>query len=126
MRTEKAFCSGCGHKVRLVFTDPPPHSGHANLEDGAEIVCLDYQEACAGGKCPNTGKSGIIMGVRLAKSHLNDEAFKTVHARCEACEGVADLEILDDTFALCPLCNTTVRWVLMRLDDGEQVALTSL
>jgi len=26
MKTEVAFCSGCGHQVRLVFTDPPPQS----------------------------------------------------------------------------------------------------
>ena len=38
MKTEIAHCSGCGHKVRLVFTDAPPHSGHANLRDGAESV----------------------------------------------------------------------------------------
>ena len=88
MKTELAFCSGCGHKVRLNFPDPPPHDGHANLRDGAEIICLDYKEGCSAGKCPATGKPGIVMGVRLAKSHLNDEAFETVHARCE---GFGDL-----------------------------------
>ena len=41
MKQEVAFCSGCGHQVRLAFTDPPPHSGHANLREEAEIVCLD-------------------------------------------------------------------------------------
>ena len=124
MRQEVAYCSGCGHEVRLVFTDPPPHDGQANLREGAEIVCLEYREECAGGKCPATGKAGIIMGVRLARSHLNDDAFKTVHARCEACGQVADLEILDDTFAICPLCDTTNRWVMLRLSDDTDIALT--
>lgn len=124
MKSEKAYCSGCGHKVRLVFVDPPPHDGQANLRDGAEIVCLDYKETCSGGKCPTTGKPGIVMGVRLAKSHLNDEAFKTIHAQCEGCEQITDLEILDDTFALCPLCNTTNRWVMLELGDASKIALT--
>lgn len=124
MKTEIAHCSGCGHKVRLVFTDAPPHSGHANLRDGAEIVCLDYTEACAAGACPSTGKPGIVMGVRLAKSHLNDEAFNTVHARCEGCGEVSDLEVLDDKFALCTLCETTNRWVRMTLPDDSEIILT--
>lgn len=124
MKTEVAYCSGCGHKVRLVFTDPPPHDGHANLPDGAEIVCLDYQEACSGGKCPMTGKPSIIMGVRLAKSHLADDAFETVHARCEGCGQVSDLEVLDEDHALCTLCETTNRWVRMKLPDETEVVLT--
>lgn len=125
MKTELAYCSGCGHKVRLVFTDPPPHDGHANLPDGADIVCLDYQESCSGGKCPATGKPSVVMGVRLAKSHLNDEAFETVHARCDGCGATADLEVIDDDFALCPLCDTTNRWVRMKLADETEVVLTS-
>jgi hypothetical protein len=125
MRKETAHCSGCGHKIRLVFTDPPPHSGQAPLRDGAEIVCLDYKEECSGGSCPATGKPGIVMGVRLAKSHLNDDAFDTIHARCEGCGEVADLEVLDATFALCPLCNTTNRWVKLSLGDDSEIALTS-
>lgn len=125
MKTELAYCSGCGHKVRLVFTDPPPHDGQANLPDGAEIVCLDYQEACSGGKCPNTGKAGIIMGVRLARSHMNDAAFSTVHARCEGCGRISDLDVIDEEFAMCTLCNTTNRWVRMKLADESEVVLTS-
>lgn len=124
MKAETAFCSGCGHKVRLVFVDPPPHDGHANLRDGAEIVCLDYKEGCTGGKCPQTGRPGIVMGVRLARSHMNDEAFATIHARCDGCGQVADLEVLDETFALCPLCETTNKWVKLTLPDGSSVALT--
>ena len=125
MKKELAHCSGCGHMIRLVFTDPPPHSGQAPLRDGAEIVCLDYKEECAGGSCPATGKPGIVMGVRLAKSHMNDEAFKTIHARCEGCGEVSDLEVLDDTFALCTLCDTTNRWVTLKMGDDSDIALTS-
>jgi hypothetical protein len=124
MKTEVAYCSGCGHKVRLVFTDPPPHGGHANLPDGAEIVCLDYQEGCAGGKCPMTDRAGVVMGVRLARSHLADERFETVHARCDACGMTSDLEVIDDSYALCTLCETTNTWVRMKLADDTEVVLT--
>ena len=119
MKSETAYCSGCGHQVRLVFTDAPPHDGHANLREDAEIVCLDYKEGCTAGKCPNTGKPGIVMGVRLAKSHLNDDAFDTIHARCDGCGQIVDLEVLDETFALCPLCNTTNRWVMLDVGDSK-------
>lgn len=123
MRTEIAYCSGCGHKVRLAFTDPP-HDGHANLRDGAEIVCLDYQEECAGGRCPTTGKPGIVMGVRLAKSHMKDEAFSTIHAHCDGCGHVSDLVVLDDRLALCTLCDTTNSWVTLELSDGTKIIIT--
>ena len=123
--TTLAYCSGCGHQVRLVFREPPPRDGHANLRDEAEIVCLDYSEQCPGGTCPATGKPGIVMGVRLARSHLNDDAFEALHARCDACGRVADLEILDDTFAHCPLCESTVRYVTLDVGDGEVIALTN-
>ena len=123
MNSEVAFCSGCGREVRLVFTDPPPHDGQANLREDAEIVCLDYKEGCSEGKCPTTGKPGIVMGVRLAKSHMHDEVFKTIHARCEACGQVSDLEVLDRIFALCTLCNSTNRWVVLDLGDST-IALT--
>jgi len=118
MKSTTAFCSGCGQQVRLVFTDAPPHDGQANLREDAEIVCLDYHEGCTAGKCPTTGKAGIVMGVRLAKSHMNDDAFKTIHARCEACGEISDLEVLDESFALCPLCNSTSRWVQLDLGDS--------
>ncbi len=118
MKTVTAYCSACGHEVRLVLTDPPPHDGQANLQEEAEIICLDYHAECAAGKCPATGKAGIVMGVRLAKSHLNDGAFKTIRARCEACGQISDLEVLSDTLALCPLCNSTVRWTLLDLGDS--------
>lgn len=124
MMTEVAYCSGCGHKVRLVFTDPPPHDGHANLKDGAEIVCLDYQEDCSGGKCPMTGRAGIVMGVRLAKSHLADDQFRTVHGRCDACGQVSDLEVIDEEYVLCTMCESTITWVRMSLPDETEVVLT--
>ncbi|MDH5591009.1 MAG: hypothetical protein OEZ65_14010 [Gemmatimonadota bacterium] len=125
MNTDIAYCSGCGHQVRLAFTDPPPHDGQANLKDGAEVVCLDFKEACSGGKCPATGRPGVVMGVRLAKSHLNDEAFKTVHARCEGCAQIQDLEVLTEELAICPGCNTTNRWVTLKLADDTEITLTS-
>lgn len=109
MKTEVAYCSGCRSDVRLVFM-PPQRHGHANMPDGAEIVCLDYRERCLGGTCPNTGKSGMLMGVRLAKSHLNDAAFETVRGRCEACEQVSELEVIGG-FARCTVCDTTQPWV---------------
>lgn len=126
MKMERAYCPKCHHRVRLVFTDPPPHDAQPNVPDGAEIVCLDYVPDCSGSSCPRTGKAGIVMGVRLARSHLNDEGFASLRARCSACGQISQMEILDETFAYCRLCGTTNQWVKMRLDDGSDVVLTEL
>jgi hypothetical protein len=45
------------------------------------------------------------MGIRLAKSHLNDATFERIHARCEGCGQVSELELIGDV-ALCALCET--------------------
>ena len=47
MKTETAYCSGCGHQVRLVLTDGPPRDGQANLPDGAEVVANQLVEPVA-------------------------------------------------------------------------------
>lgn len=123
MRTEQVYCSGCGHEVRLVFTDDAAHDGHANLHDDAQIVCVDYEEGCSPIKCVVTGKAGIIMGVRLAKSHLNDERFRVTRARCDACGQVSKLEILNETYAMCTLCDSTNHWAAPKLDDGGETTV---
>lgn len=120
---QQVYCPGCNHKVRLTQTEAPPRSGHANLPDGAELVCLDFGEGCSEGRCPLTGSPGMVMGVRLAKSHLNDEVFSTITARCDSCQMVAEMEILNDKYAFCPLCESTNRWVMLRI-GSERVAVT--
>ncbi len=124
METQTAYCSGCGHQVRLALTDAPLRDGQANLPDGAEVVCLDFRAECSAGRCPATGRPGIVMGVRLARSHLNQGAFKTIQARCEYCEQVSEMEVLDATFAVCPLCGATNRWVVLELEDRSRITLT--
>jgi hypothetical protein len=124
MRTEQVYCSGCGHDVQLVFTDHTSQGGHANLRTDVEIVCVDYEVGCSHIKCLATGKAGIIMGVRLAKSHLNDDRFRVIHGRCDCCGQVSDLEILDETYAMCVLCEGTNRWATLKSDDGSEAVAT--
>lgn len=118
----QAYCPGCSRAVQLVESTPH-RSGQANLPDGAELVCLDFGVGCTDGKCPVTGAAGIVMGVRLAKSHLADDHFETIQAKCQACGHVADMEVLDDEYVFCPLCETTSRWAVLTLESGK-VALT--
>lgn len=119
---ERVYCPGCDHEVRLTRPDTP--RGHANLRDDARIVCLDFGQGCSEGSCPLTGSPGIVMGVRLARSHLADEAFETLHTRCGACGTVADLEVLDETYAFCPLCEATTRWMVLEADPGGKVVVS--
>ena len=71
-----------------------------------------------------TGRPGVIMGVRLAKTHLNDAAFRVVHGECASCGFLAALEMVDDEHAVCPLCNATNTYVVVDLEDGDAVAVT--
>jgi hypothetical protein len=71
-----------------------------------------------------TGREGVVMGVRLAKSHLADDQFRTVHGRCDACGQVSDLEVIDDEYVLCTMCESTITWVRMSLSDDTEVVLT--
>lgn len=121
---KSVYCPGCDGQVQITMTRAPAHGGHANLPDGAEMVCLNFGAGCADGRCPMTGIPGIVMGVRLAKSHLGDERFPTMLARCDACENVARLEILDEKYAFCPICESTTQWMRLDVDPGESVVFT--
>lgn len=126
MERHNAYCPGCDRPVRLVLTDGPPRDGHANLPDGEEWVCLDFESECTGGRCPLTGRAGIVMGVRLARSRLRDRPPETVPGRCEYCGGVSRLEVVDPEYAYCTLCERVSGWVLIELPDGTRVAVTDL
>lgn len=123
MSEQLVYCPGCNHKVRLVVTEAHVE-GQANLPEGAQMVCLDFGEGCSEGACPLTGRPGVVMGMRLAKSHLNDEAFRTLHGECGSCGQFVELEMLDAEHAVCPLCESTNTYVVVDLDDGEAVAVT--
>lgn len=120
----RATCPSCAHKVRVTLTKAPSHGGHANLPDGAEMVCLDFQEGCSEGTCPLAGVSGIVMGIRLARSGLRGDDWETVHARCQGCGQVVDLEVLDRIYGFCPVCGSTNRLLVLDLDDEGTVAIT--
>lgn len=101
------YCASCGHRVRLATNPGPTLHGHANLQDGGEVVCLDYDGGCASGdSCSLTGRPGIVMAYRLARSHLNDERWPTIEGSCPACGMESELEQLDDRHVYCTICET--------------------
>ncbi len=120
MDTQMAWCPGCNHPVRLSLTAEHPGESHANLPEGGELVCLDFQAGCSEGTCPLTGRAGIVMGVRLARSHLPHEA-QTVHTTCTACSQLSELEVLDANYAVCALCDSTLRIVMLTLNDETRI-----
>ena len=123
MYVERVFCPTCRHAVRVTTTEGH-HDGQATLPDGQQLVCLDFGEGCCEGACPLSGTSGVVMGVRLARSHLRDEAFRRVTTWCEGCQSAREMEVLDGQYAFCPDCGTTNRWVALEGDDDSVVSLT--
>jgi hypothetical protein len=124
MISQNAYCSACDTDVRVVITDPPVHGEQAPIA-GAEVVCLDFGARCTGAMCPMFGLPRILMGVRLARSGLRPDAFRTVNAPCQECSQVVEMQVIDDHYLHCPSCGTRTRWVRLQLGDDDYVALAS-
>lgn len=107
METRQSFCPKCKARVRLAVDRAPTLHGQATLNDGGALVCLDYQGRCSGGDCALTGRPGIVMAYRLAKSHLNDGRWVKYKAQCPACDTESVLEVLDNRHVFCTVCETT-------------------
>ncbi|MFV2006368.1 MAG: hypothetical protein ACC667_02935 [Longimicrobiales bacterium] len=124
MDVKKAFCPSCDHEVRLTITpDPSTHGGHANVADGHQVVCLDFIEGCADRNCSLSGLPAIVMGMRLARSEIEQSRWKTIHALCDGCGDPRDMKIVDSTYAYCTQCGTTNRWTVIDLEDESRVAI---
>lgn len=124
MLQQTAYCSACDQDVRVVVTDPPVHADQAPIE-GGEVVCLDFGERCTGSMCPMFGLPRMLMAVRLARSGLRPDAFRTVKAPCQDCGEVVDLQVLDGSYTHCPACGSRNRLVRMKIGDGDYIALAS-
>lgn len=122
--TELAHCPARCGEVRLTWTPAPSHDGHANLHDG-ELVCLDCGEACPRGTCPLTGHTHPVMALRLALSGQGEKVF-TARMACGGCGGVTEMQMVDRTTLLCPLCGTINRWIMMERMGAGWVAIGRL
>jgi hypothetical protein len=124
MEFRTMYCPKCKHDVSVTLTQAPLHRGHANVDDGAEVVCLDYGPQCSGAMCSVFGLPRIVMGVRFARSGLRPDQLETVRAVCDGCHRVVGLTVIDETHAHCPDCGTVNTWTMIRLDGEEWVAIT--
>jgi hypothetical protein len=122
MATQLAYCSACDQEVRIVVTPAPVHGGQAVLPE-SEVVCLDFGARCTGSMCPMFGLPRIMMGVRLARSGMRPEVFRTVTAPCQQCGCTAELQIIDKETALCPACGGRNRWIRLNVDGDDYLAL---
>lgn len=124
MQTQTAYCSACDQDVHVVVTDPPVHADQASLTD-AGVVCLDFGARCTGSMCPMFGLPRILMGVRLARSGLRPDAFRTLNAPCPECSSVVELQFIDNQHVHCPACGGRSRWVRLSVGEDDYVALAS-
>ena len=72
VETRKTYCTHCQKEVLVAISPAAPRSGHANLPDHDEVVCLDFGDKCDGEVCPLSRFRPVVMGVRLARSGLRD------------------------------------------------------
>ncbi len=107
METREAYCTRCGRTVRLTEARAPTLHGQATLQDGGELICLDYGDACCDGQCSVSGRPGIVMAYRLAVSHEEDGRWPRIEGICPACGSEAELERLSEAHVFCTLCETT-------------------
>lgn len=127
METRNVFCPRCDHEVTITLTPMPLHGrGQATLPDGGELVCLDFGRQCSGRTCAISALPRVVMGVRLARSGLKAESWKTVRGVCQGCGETADLEVLSNDYAHCPLCDTTNQLILVELRGGGYLAVTEV
>lgn len=123
MQTELAYCPTCDAQVRIALTPAPSHDGHANLPDAPELVCLELSGCCTGRTCALSNLPRPVMALRLARSHLPEEARVTSRMRCGGCGQVTEMEMVDRTALLCPLCGSVNRWILPELMERGWVAV---
>jgi hypothetical protein len=121
MENQLAYCSACDKQVHIVVSPQPLHGGQANLEDGAEIVCLDFGQRCTGQSCPMSGLPSLAMGVRLARTELRGKGWKKIRALCAGCEQVTEMQLLDRTHAFCTVCKTTNTCALLTASADDYV-----
>jgi predicted RNA-binding Zn-ribbon protein involved in translation (DUF1610 family) len=124
METKTVYCAKCKHDVSVTLTPQPIHDGQANVDKGAELVCLDFGPQCSGTLCSVFGLPRVVMGVRLARSGLRPAQFEAVRALCDGCHRVVSMRVVDETHAHCPDCGTVNIWTTVRLDGEEWVAVT--
>lgn len=122
MDVQHAYCSACDQEVRIVVTEGPVH-GEQPIVSGPEVVCLDFGARCTGSMCPMFGLPSIMMGVRLAKSELRPDAFSTVPGPCPDCNELVELQVLNKDFVYCPACGSRSRWLHIKLDEEQFIAL---
>jgi hypothetical protein len=120
--TATAFCSACQKEVSVTCTPQPLHEGHANLSDGAELLCFEFSTRCPSGRCPVSGIPALVMGVRLAKSGLPPaHGWNTIRMHCEGCDAITEMDVLNNVHAFCPTCGTTSRWFSLNMGEEEYV-----
>ena len=125
MHMHSAYCSARDQNVRVAMTEEPAHDGQANLHD-VEVICLDYGEQCTGDFCPAFGLPRVLMGVRLARIGEANATLPTIVAKCQGCDELTSLKVIDPTLVVCSNCGTTNRWYHVETDDGDFVAVGTL
>ena len=125
MQTHIAYCSACDQDVHVAVTDAPLHADQMP-EGDPEIVCLDFGNRCTGAMCPMFGLPRILMAVRLARSGLRPDAFRTLKGPCSECGTVGEMKVLDNDIAYCEACGTRSRMVRLTVGEDDYIALAGV
>jgi hypothetical protein len=107
MNTHRTYCTVRGRDVRVAVTDTPTHDGQAPLHD-EELVCLDVGGNCTAAHCPVCGLPGEALAARLVHNGLQTPLFPVVKLQCAVCDHVTEYVVVDERYATCVECGTTL------------------
>jgi len=126
METHATHCPECDKTVHVARTPVAPHTTHANVADGGKLVCLEVGVECEDRQCPLTGRSTLVMGVRLARSGvIPDDEWPHAELACDGCGRTVGMEVLDTGHLFCPICSTTHTVALHKKGDGTYDVLST-
>ena len=107
MNTPRGHCAARGRDVRIAVTDAPTHDGQAPLRD-AELVCLDIGGHCTRSGCPVCGLPPEALAARLVHNELQTPLHPIAKLQCLVCEHITEYVVVDERYATCVECGTTV------------------
>lgn len=109
MREMLIHCAVHGRDVRVMITDEPVTDGQAPVAD-VDLICLEVDALCSGGRCQVCREPLEVMDARLARSGLAPHAFRHLMGECDGCGRTTEQVLSAGGYVTCTECGATRDW----------------